>query len=226
MGRSSSGGRRIAAAVATLVITATIGTFAVLGPLRPGWSHRSGTSDALLAQIAAKSAGVPRGAPVTSLSPKAGLTAGTTGGAGSGSPPAAPFTAPLTGTQTSSAPDSRGDVRITLNLRLEDSTSTPLTVVLEGAAAQGGGVSLSSGSVTLGPYRGVVTALEGCTMAATLASPAPLALTIDLNVDQSTGALSGTVSATPAAADEPDRLPKRPALIESRAVPVAGRPSG
>jgi DMSO/TMAO reductase YedYZ heme-binding membrane subunit len=198
-GRSFGGGRRVVAAVAAIVVTAAIGTFAVLGPLRPGWSRRAGTSDALLAQIAAKSTGAAGGVPVTSLPTTTAPAAGTTGTAGSGSVPAAPFTFPLTGTQTTSVPDSRGYARITLTLSLQDAASTQLTVVLDGAAVPGGGVSLSSGSVALGPYRGVVTALEGGTLAATLASPTPLALTIDLNVDQSTGALSGTVSGTPAA---------------------------
>ena len=44
--------------------------------------------------------------------------------------------------------------------------ATPLTVTLVGDAVQGGGVCLSSGTVTLGSSRGVVTSLDGGTVSA------------------------------------------------------------
>jgi hypothetical protein len=69
-------------------------------------------------------------------------------------------------------------------------------VVLDGSAVTGGGVAMSSGSVTLGPDHGVVTGLNGGTVSASMSSPTPLVLTISLQVDQNTGALTGTVSGT------------------------------
>jgi hypothetical protein len=69
-------------------------------------------------------------------------------------------------------------------------------VTLVGSAAQGGGVAMSSGSVTLGSSRGAVTSLSGGTVTADLSSPTPMTLTLALQVGQNTGALSGTATGT------------------------------
>ena len=58
-GRTFPEGRRAMAAVGTVVVGLALLVFAALGPLRPGWSHRSGTSSALLAQLAQKYSGTP-----------------------------------------------------------------------------------------------------------------------------------------------------------------------
>jgi hypothetical protein len=112
--------------------------------------------------------------------------------------PTAPFTVPLTGSQTTTNPNGQGAVQVTLTMQLQNTSATPLTVVLDGSAAGGGGVSLWSGSVTFGPYHGVVTGLNGGTVAATVSAPNPLVLTMQLNVSQNSGALSGTVTGTSA----------------------------
>jgi hypothetical protein len=188
--------------VGTVVIALSIAVFAVAGPLRPGWSRRAGTSAALLAQLARKSAGtaaVPAGTAAGAATPSAPTTPTTPPATGSGSAgvPTAPFTVPLTGQQSTTSPNGQGEVQVTLAMKLQDAASTPLTVVLIGTAVAGGGVSLSSGSVTFGPYRGAVTGLNGGTVSATVSTPNRLLLTLALNVDQSSGALSGTVSGTP-----------------------------
>ena len=56
-GRTLPSVRRAAAAVGAVVVVLAMAVFAALGPLRPGWSRRSGTSTALLAQLAGRSAG-------------------------------------------------------------------------------------------------------------------------------------------------------------------------
>lgn len=175
---------RAAAGVGALVATLAIIGFAVLGPLRPGWSHRSGTSSALLAQLAAKNGTA---------------AAGTVGGstatppAASGTTPSVPFTSQLTGSRAATAPDAQGNIRVTLAMHLVDTAATPLTVVLIGAQS-GGGVSLSSGTVAFGPYKGPVTGLNGGTVVGTVSTPSPWVLTISLQIDQQTGSLSGSVS--------------------------------
>jgi sulfoxide reductase heme-binding subunit YedZ len=179
-GRTLPVGGRAAAAVGALVLTVAIAGFADVGPLRPGWSHRSGTSSALLTQLAARN-----GSAVT------GATAST----GSGATPAVPFTSQVTGARTTTSPDARGYVQITLAMHLADAAATPLTVVLNGAQS-GGGVSLSSGTVAFGPYKGPVTRLNGGTVVGTMLSPGTVTLTISLQVDQKSGGLSGTVSGT------------------------------
>lgn len=188
-GRTFTAGQRAAAAVGTVVVALALVVFAALGPLRPGWSHRAGTSTALLAQLAQKNAG-------TGSAAGASTAPTTTAASGTGTAPTPPFTVGLTGSQSTSSPNSRGQVQVTLSMHLQDAAATPLTVTLIGSAAQGGGVAMSSGSVTLGSASGVVTSLSGGTVTAGLSSPTPMTLTLALQVDQNTGALSGTATGT------------------------------
>jgi predicted ferric reductase len=60
-GRTFALGRRVAAVVGAGIISLAMVVFAAFGPLRPGWSHRAGSSTAVRAQVADKSA-----APTTS----------------------------------------------------------------------------------------------------------------------------------------------------------------
>jgi sulfoxide reductase heme-binding subunit YedZ len=189
-GRTAPIGARALSGIGAIVMTLAIAGFAALGPLRPGWSHRSGTSAAVLAQLATKSA-------------NAATTGASTGRAtpttapvhGSNSIPSVPFTSPVTGLQTQTSPDARGLIQVTLAMHLADATSTPLSVVLVGTRS-GGGVSLASGTVTLGSAEGPVTGLNGGTVIGTVSAPNPVTLTISLQVDQQSGGLSGSVSAT------------------------------
>ncbi len=189
-GRTFSPGQKAGAAIATIVIGVAILVFAALGPLRPGWSHRAGTSAALLAELAHKNG------TATTTTQAAAATTPTTQAVPTGTAPTPPFTASVSGTQSTSSPNSQGEVQVVLAMHLGNSANTPLTVTLLGTAAQGGGVSLSSGTVTLGSSRGAVTSLSGGTVSAHLSSPTAMDLTISLQVDQNTGALSGTVTGT------------------------------
>ena len=186
-GRSIDPARRAAAASVAVVLALAIAGFAMLGPLRPGWSHRSGTSSSLLAELAARNGSSATGTTSTSSGSVPSSTSG------NGTIPSVPFTSQVAGTQTQSGPDAQGDVHITLAMHLTDAGSTPLSVVLVGAQA-GGGVSLSSGTVTFGGDSGSVIGLNGGTIVATVATPSPVTLTIQLQVGQQTGALSGTVT--------------------------------
>ncbi|HUY65459.1 MAG TPA: ferric reductase-like transmembrane domain-containing protein [Acidimicrobiales bacterium] len=189
-GRAFTVGQRTTGTAVTAIAVVGIVIFAAVGPLRPGWSRRAGTSTSVLAQLARKNAGVAASAP-SATAPSTIPTTAPTGGLGT--VPSPPFTNDLSGSQTTS-PTARGDVRVTLGMRLNDPASTALTVVLNGTAVAGGGVEMSSDSVAFGPYQGVVTSLSGGTLLADVSSPTPMALTISLSVDQSSGALSGTVS--------------------------------
>jgi sulfoxide reductase heme-binding subunit YedZ len=188
-GRSLPPGRRTAAASAAVVMTLVIAGFALLGPLRPGWSHRSGTSPSLLAQLAVRNGTAGPG----TTTPTAGSPAATAPATGAGSVPAAPFTSQVGGTQSQSGPDAQGNIRVTLAMHLADAASTPLTVVLVGAQA-GNGVSLSSGTVDFGGASGPVVGLDGGTVVGAGGPPSPITLTIQLQVDQQSGALSGSVT--------------------------------
>ncbi len=57
VGRARSVTWRLGGVLAGAVVLLTIAVFAAAGPLRPGWSHRAGTSPALLAQLAGSATG-------------------------------------------------------------------------------------------------------------------------------------------------------------------------
>jgi DMSO/TMAO reductase YedYZ heme-binding membrane subunit len=195
-GRTFTAGQRAAAAVGTVVIGLAVLVFAALGPLRPGWSHRSGTSAALLTQLARRNAGAAAGTPAAPTTATTGTPAGPA--------PSPPFTTSVSGTQTTSSPNGAGQVQVVLDMHLHNAASTPLTVTLVGNAAQGGGVSLSSGTVTLGSSHGVVTSLSGGTVTARISAPTAMDLMLSLQVDQGSGALSGTVTGTTRSAGDGD----------------------
>jgi len=189
-GRTFTIRQRTAAGAATLIVTLAAVVFAALGPLRPGWSHRSGTSSALLAQIAARysAPGVaPSPGPSGGQPPPA--TTHTVAGV-----PTTPFTMALDGTEQQAGPDSQGNVEVTLSMNLHDAASTPLVITLTGTAANGGGVVMSSGTATFGTYRGSVTALNGETVSATVLAPSPIQLVVSIQLDRQSGAITGTVT--------------------------------
>ncbi len=195
-GRAFPARRRAAAAVGAAATVLAISLFAVAGPLRPGWSRRAGTSNALLAQLARKNATAATSGTGSTTS---STTTPASSSSASASVPAPPFTVGVTGSQ-SAALGNGGVERVTLTLHLQDSSSTPLTVVLTGSPAAGGGIVMTSGSVMFGPYSGQVTSLSGGSIAALIRAPVRLELVLSLDVDQRSGALSGTVSGTTASA--------------------------
>ena len=73
-------------------------------------------------------------------------------------------------------------------------SSAPLVVELMGTAVNGG-VAMSSSQVVFGDAEGAVTGLDGSNVAATLSGPSGrINLQMLLNIDQSAGSVSGTVS--------------------------------
>ncbi len=186
-GRARAPVRRVGGAVAGAVVLLAIVVFAAVGPLRPGWSHRAGTSSSLLAQIAhsqatsyaSQAATLPAAAPAA---PK--------------SIPTSPFQTSVTGTVSVSTPDASGQSQVTLDMKLADSP-TLLHVRIDGPA-EDGGVAMRSSQVTFGPLQGQVTALEGATIVAAVRGPSgSLNLTMDLALDPRGGTLTGQVSGSP-----------------------------
>jgi DMSO/TMAO reductase YedYZ heme-binding membrane subunit len=171
-------------ATAALVVIG-IAVFALAGPLQPGWSRRSGTSSALLAQLS--------GSAATSFSSTS--TPGTSPPVRSTGIPAAPFSTTVSGTVTTSPVAVRNDTQVTLNMRLAD-TMTPLQVRIEGPAVDGG-VELRQSSVVFGPLSGTVTALEGSTIGAVVGGTGgTIDLTLTLVLVPDSGTLSGGLSAS------------------------------
>jgi DMSO/TMAO reductase YedYZ heme-binding membrane subunit len=187
VGRARSTSWRLLGLTAAAFVVFGISVFAVAGPLRSGWSHRSGTSPKLLAELA--------GSAATTYS-RASASTPTTAAPSSGLP-SVPFNTKVTGTVSSSGPNANGDSTVLLSMRLAD-TTTPLTVRITGPASDGG-VSMRSSAVGFGPLSGQVTALNGPVVAATVSGASgSVNLTLQLSLDPASGTLSGQASGSAA----------------------------
>ena len=178
-------GSRVLAAVAGAVVTVAAAAFALTGPMQPGWSKRAGTSSALLAQLAR----ARTSAQAASSSAAAAASAGSAAGV-----PSVPFTSAISGTYSVRGPDATGSERVVFTMRL--SSGAPLTLALDGTAVDGG-VSMTSGTVSVGGLRGPVTSLDGADVGALVSgSGRTVRLAIELSIDRASTAVAGVVSAT------------------------------
>jgi hypothetical protein len=170
-------------ALALLGATLVAGiAFAVQGPLKPGWARRAGTPNALLA--AAQSPVLTR---AVSAAPTLAL----------------PFAAALSGSsrQVASSTDGRAQIDIAARIRVAG-PPLRLDLRLSGQALPGGGLQMSSSSVSLGPsarpslYRGRVVDLRGNRVVARLRARGARAvlLRLALRIDAA-DAVVGTASA-------------------------------
>ncbi len=183
-GRARSMTWRLGGAVAGAAVLVVIIAFAAIGPLRPGWSHRSGTSSALLAQLSGS-------ASASYASTQGSSTTAPPAPAASGIP-TAPFETTVSGTVATSS-QSNGDAEVSLSMQLAD-TAVPLQVHIIGPAVNGG-VALRRSEVTFGPLSGTVTALDGSTIGALVTGPTgSLNLTVNLSLQPGAGSFSGQVS--------------------------------
>jgi sulfoxide reductase heme-binding subunit YedZ len=190
----AAAGRRSAGLLVAGVVAVGLAVFTVVGPLRHGWAKRAGTPVALLGHPTSSSAAA---APSSgSASPPA--TAAPAPSTSGWSPP---WTANLSGTMAQRGPNADGNVTVTIQGTLSGSVSGQLQVALHGAASGGGGVSLASGNVSLGPasapsqLTGSVTSLEGDRVAATV-SGGGQHFNLDIRLQLSGSTVSGTVAAT------------------------------
>ncbi|HVA08161.1 MAG TPA: ferric reductase-like transmembrane domain-containing protein [Acidimicrobiales bacterium] len=178
---------RLGGAIVGIVVIIVIAAFAVIGPLGSGWSHRAGTSSALLAQLKRSTSASYSSAPTSTTTPPARAAA----------IPSAPFETTVSGTVATTPPDSQGDIDVTLIMKLADST-VPLEVQIVGPATNGG-VALRRSQVTFGQMSGQVTALYGPSIGAVVTGPTgSLNLSMNLTLDPRAGTLTGQISASSA----------------------------
>ncbi len=172
-------GARLAALSASALVPLGLLVWLPSGPLAAGWAAKAGTPASLL------------GSSSTSTRVSTSSTS-------------ASFTAQASGTvQQGSAGDGLATVDISLSLAGQQLSN--LAIHLRGQGIQGGGIAMRSSEVTLGTgsnpgqYRGQVTSLQGTNIAARVSDSSghTLNLVCQLNIDPNTGAVSGTVSATP-----------------------------
>jgi hypothetical protein len=183
-------GRRALAGVASVVVPVGVLAWTWVGPLRSGWSRRAGTPAALLAGGPTAGQGDTRAAAVSASAPTATLPVS--------------FTADLRGSTTQRGPDSAGTTTITIDAQLSGGATGALHLVLEGQALDTGGIQMRQSKATLGPaaqpslYQGRISSLAGNHLVASLTDGAGHAveLSIQLQMDQSSGAVSGTVRAS------------------------------
>jgi sulfoxide reductase heme-binding subunit YedZ len=197
--------RRVLAGTAAGLATLGIGAFAALGPMRPGWSQRAGTSAALLKEIAAAQSGQSGQSGQSASAPAparpAPSPAPSSTAPGAQDLPPVPFSEALSGTFTTSSPDPSGDVTVTIATKVGD-TGVPLQIRLVGTPV-GSGVAMSSSAVALGPYTGTVTELDGSRITAVVAGQGnTLALSVDLSLNPQTTSATGTLHASLASSDE------------------------
>jgi sulfoxide reductase heme-binding subunit YedZ len=191
-------GIRTAAFAALALSPVLLAIWLPRGPLGSAWARRAGTPPELLGGSARLGSGAARGAPRQVAS-----------GGGAAQPAAldGPFSANLSGA-IRQGQVAGGMVAVDLNMRLDGGGARRLDVRLEGPPSAGGGVQLSSSEVLLGTasqpnlYRGQISQLQGTNIGAQVrrSDGHALALQIAVNVDQASGAVSGTVTAQPATA--------------------------
>lgn len=186
---------RIGALGAVAAAAAALAIWLPAGPLARGWAARAGTPRGVLASIDTGSTHTTTGSASTPrrTAPRpASLALG------------APLRAPVAGRLADVVnPDGSAVVRMTLTL--ERGPLRRMGIQLAGQAAAGGGISLTSGEVTLGTdstpavYRGAVSSLNGGRMGAHLTASGGRALTaaVDIRVDRASGRVSGTADLVP-----------------------------
>ena len=169
---------RIGGGVTGVAVLVVITAFAAAGPLRPGWSHRAGTSSALLSQLSGSASASYASTPTSTT-------------------PSTPFETTVSGTVATSPPDQEGNAEVRLTMQLAD-TSVPLQVRIIGPAVNGG-VALHRSEVTFGQLSGQVTSLDGSTIGAFVTGPAgALNLTMHLSLNSGGGTLTGQLSGSAA----------------------------
>ena len=177
--------RRAAGAVAMMVMTLVGTTWAMTGPTQVGWARRAGTPAATTAGATETTTGAASG--------------GTTGGL------AVPLTAKLSGTLTQTG-SAGAAATVTVDGTLSGAQPGVLHIEIRGTGGSGGGIVMSSSSVTMGTttqpdqYHGTIQTLNNTdlTLALTDAAGTPTSASVTLNISSS-GAVTGTVAA-PAAA--------------------------
>jgi hypothetical protein len=156
----------------------------VQGPLAAGWARRAGTPTALLASATSRTQ-----ASSTSTGPALKV----------------PFSAKLDGDIRQGSAQGGAVSVIDITTRMSGGAEGALTASISGTPLQNGGVSMTGSRVTLRPasgstYSGRISGLQGSSFAASVSTSSgdALDLQVNLQIDPSTQAVTGTVQASPA----------------------------
>jgi methionine sulfoxide reductase heme-binding subunit len=178
----------------------------VSGPLASGWARKAGTPGTVLA---ASSSGATGSSDATATGATSPTTSPTTTPASTATFPTAGFDARAAGTLHETAPDASGQVVVSLVGTLSAGADGQVDVELTGKPLANGGVSMTSGTVTLSDgahsYQGSVVGLGNSQIVADMPGPAGTQwqVVIDVtNLDQQRGVMTADVHVTPAARSE------------------------
>jgi sulfoxide reductase heme-binding subunit YedZ len=176
-------GRRGLAVALTLATPLALALFTLVGPLQSGWARRAGTPAHLLARRVAAPIPAAPAAHATHAALKA------------------PFSARLAGSITQT--NEPGGAILDLALNLSGGAHGRLRVRLAGSPIGGGGLALTGSQVDLladglpAVMQGKIVSLQGQQFDARVAGAgSALNLHANLSIDQGSGAVTGTVSAT------------------------------
>jgi hypothetical protein len=189
-------GARLTALLASALVPLGLLVWLPSGPLAAGWAKKAGTPAALLHTASTSS----------SASSASGSSTSGSGGSGSGASGGAvsAFTANASGA-ISQGQLGNGLAAVDISLSLAGQNLNTLAIHLQGQPLDGGGLEMTSSSVTLGPksapsqYRGQVTSLNGTDIAARVGDGNGNQLTVaaHLQISAGSGSAAGTVSVSP-----------------------------
>jgi Ferric reductase like transmembrane component len=178
-------GRRVLAFATAVAVPLALLVWYQTGPAGRGWAARAGTPAALLRRVA------PRAS--TAIADPQSL-------------PTHRFTSTLSGRLDQTGPDEGGLVRVNILAALRGGVAGELRITLWGEPSANGGVALAASDVAFGadgttlPYVGRVIGLTGNHVDAQVANAAGdrIQLSVALQLNQSTGAVTGQLRGSPA----------------------------
>jgi DMSO/TMAO reductase YedYZ heme-binding membrane subunit len=186
-------GARIAGLGVLAALPVLLVLWLAVGPLADGWARRSGTPEHLLA-----AAGAAVAAPATSTTLPATTAPVRVFGSGG-------FSASAKGTYRESGPDASGHSTVSLVGTLADGASGSVDVEIAGTPVSGGGIEMTSGTVTVSDgrtsYRGDIVGLSGGDIEAQMPGPGGADWSVQMvltALDRSAGTMSARVQASPA----------------------------
>lgn len=182
-GEGTPAALRVPAVALSLIVPIGIAAFTLIGPLQKGWAKKAGTPSSLLVRAARV-----RVSSVRPVAPSTGTLHS--------------FSSELSGRVTQRSVSGGG--LVDLNLHLVGPISGRLRVRLAGSPMAGGGLSMTGSQVDLllgqrtgSLLTGAISSLQGSDFVARVTGAGgALTLNVRLNIDQSSGAVTGRMQAS------------------------------
>jgi len=195
-GLAARPGARVAGLAALAALPVLLVFWLASGPLADGWARRAGTPARVFASAAATVPPTVATAPPTTGPPATTQPVRVFGAGG--------FSASMTGTYRQTGPDAQGHYTVSLVGNLAQGAGGTVDIEIIGVPASGGGVSMTSGTMTVSDgrnsYRGDIVGLQGGDIQAQMPGPGGADWTVEVvltELDRTSGRMAGTVQAVP-----------------------------